>query len=197
MMYESGRTGCAIGPLSSANCIVRNRLTWLMRSTADRPMLSEKEWSLKTVKPSHLHIEQTCPPTPGQENKKPFHIPVAVSLLSSKGEDINGTTMLHLTKLKQTFTFENIDEKPVLSRSISLFLCDNLLSLTRHASYESLQNLFRKPLPCRSYSFRCMNQGALEGREYDLDIFMIVAVNDFNFGAMENKVCSFAITFWA
>ena len=42
-----------------------------------------------------------------------------------------------------------------------------------------------------------MNQGALEGREYDLDIFMIVAVNDFNFGAMENKVCSFAITFWA
>src|SRR5690554_7345541 len=25
------------------------------------------------------------------------------------------------------------------------------------------------------------------GREYDLDIFMIVAVNDFNMGAMENK----------
>ena len=25
------------------------------------------------------------------------------------------------------------------------------------------------------------------GREYDLDLFMIVAVNDFNFGAMENK----------
>ena len=25
------------------------------------------------------------------------------------------------------------------------------------------------------------------GREYDLDLFMIVAVRDFNFGAMENK----------
>ena len=25
------------------------------------------------------------------------------------------------------------------------------------------------------------------GLEYDLDIYMIVAVNDFNFGAMENK----------
>jgi len=25
------------------------------------------------------------------------------------------------------------------------------------------------------------------GREYDLDRFMIVAVRDFNFGAMENK----------
>ena len=25
------------------------------------------------------------------------------------------------------------------------------------------------------------------GREYDLDIYMIVAVNDFNMGAMENK----------
>ena len=25
------------------------------------------------------------------------------------------------------------------------------------------------------------------GREYDLDVFMIVAVGDFNFGAMENK----------
>ena len=25
------------------------------------------------------------------------------------------------------------------------------------------------------------------GREYDLDIYMVVAINDFNFGAMENK----------
>ena len=25
------------------------------------------------------------------------------------------------------------------------------------------------------------------GREYDLDVYMIVAVNDFNMGAMENK----------
>ena len=27
------------------------------------------------------------------------------------------------------------------------------------------------------------------GLEYDLDIYNIVAVNDFNMGAMENKVC--------
>ena len=26
------------------------------------------------------------------------------------------------------------------------------------------------------------------GREYDLDVYHIVAVNDFNMGAMENKV---------
>ena len=32
-----------------------------------------------------------------------------------------------------------------------------------------------------------LGRGGVFGREYDLDLFMIVAVRDFNFGAMENK----------
>ena len=36
-------------------------------------------------------------------------------------------------------------------------------------------------------SARCAGTRQAFGREYDLDIFMIVAVSDFNMGAMENK----------
>ena len=33
-------------------------------------------------------IKQSCPPTPGQPVKKPFHIPVAVGLLGKDGKEL-------------------------------------------------------------------------------------------------------------
>ena len=66
-----------------------------------------------------LTIEQTCPPTPGQPEKKPFHIPVAVGFLDTKGEDIRitdqDTLILELKEKKEHFVFKGIEEKPVLS----------------------------------------------------------------------------------
>ena len=73
-----------------------------------------------------LILEQECPPTPGQKKKQPFHIPVAVGLLDSKGNDIvlkldgeksggDTTRVLELTKAKQTFRFTDVAEKPVPS----------------------------------------------------------------------------------
>ena len=41
--------------------------------------------------------------------------------------------------------------------------------------------------PCARSSTRCAGTRSGIGREYDLDIFMIVAVSHFNMGAMENK----------
>ncbi len=41
--------------------------------------------------------------------------------------------------------------------------------------------------PWTRSSVRCAGMEQAFGREYDLDIFMIVAVSDFNMGAMENK----------
>ncbi|MBU2648139.1 aminopeptidase N, partial [bacterium] len=35
-----------------------------------------------------LSLQQTCPPTPGQKKKKPFHIPVNMGLLDSRGQEI-------------------------------------------------------------------------------------------------------------
>jgi len=72
----------------------------------------------------HLHVKQTCPPTPNQEDKKPFHIPLAVGLLNSAGEEIllqtedgesKKTIVLNVTKPEQRFTLKNISEKPIPS----------------------------------------------------------------------------------
>lgn len=64
-----------------------------------------------------VHLQQHCPATPGQPNKLPMHIPVAVGLLNAKGEDMlpNKTEVLHLKEKEQVYHFEDIREKPVLS----------------------------------------------------------------------------------
>lgn len=69
----------------------------------------------------HLHVKQSCPPTPGQKEKQPFHIPFAIGLLDSAGKDIplnaQGDTQLVLdvTQSEQTFSFDGIGERPLPS----------------------------------------------------------------------------------
>ena len=73
-----------------------------------------------------LTITQSCPPTPGQAHKKPFHIPVAVGLLDGNGSDLplklqsgkgSGATtlVLELTDTEHTFTFVDVPQQPVPS----------------------------------------------------------------------------------
>lgn len=75
----------------------------------------------KTLK---LTLTQSCAPTPGQPDKLPLHIPVAVGLVGRDGRDMplhlagvpaGMTAMLELTKARQTFTFTQVGEKPVMS----------------------------------------------------------------------------------
>ncbi|EXI68805.1 MAG: hypothetical protein AW07_04303 [Candidatus Accumulibacter sp. SK-11] len=51
-MYESGRTGWAIGPASSGNCVARSARTSRIRVTARLCMSAPNSWSRKTVSPS-------------------------------------------------------------------------------------------------------------------------------------------------
>jgi aminopeptidase N len=74
-----------------------------------------------------LHIRQHCPPTPGQVDKQPFHIPLAMGLLDQQGTDLPlqledeedpfpaTTRVLSVTQSKETFTFINVPEKPIVS----------------------------------------------------------------------------------
>jgi len=71
-----------------------------------------------------LRLVQSCPATPGQPEKLPFHIPVAVGLLGKDGRDLaltvegqdHGTTaVLELTEADQTFVFTGITEQPTPS----------------------------------------------------------------------------------
>ena len=75
------------------------------------------------AKTYELTLSQTCPPTPGQADKLPFHIPVAVGLLGANGRDmqlgqgeLNGcTAVLELTEPVQTFRFTGVSEAPTPS----------------------------------------------------------------------------------
>ncbi|MCG7975059.1 MAG: aminopeptidase N [Candidatus Thiodiazotropha taylori] len=71
-------------------------------------------------------FSQTTPETPGQKQKKPFHIPIALALLGSQGESLPlnshaGATgsykeqVLELTEATQTFVFHDLPQQPVPS----------------------------------------------------------------------------------
>ncbi len=66
-----------------------------------------------------LKVIQNTPATPGQDDKAPFHIPLAVGLLDSDGNDMSlgtdTTKVLEVTQENQDFVFENISQPPVLS----------------------------------------------------------------------------------
>ena len=73
-----------------------------------------------------LSLKQHTPPTPGQDEKRPFHIPLSIGLLDSHGNDmplkLTADTLesvtsltLSLTEAQQTFIFHAVPEKPLVS----------------------------------------------------------------------------------
>lgn len=73
-----------------------------------------------------LSIEQSTPPTPGQPDKLPLHLPFAVGLLDSKGKDLplrlegeqlvaDTTRVLELSQGSQSFRFLDVPQPPVPS----------------------------------------------------------------------------------
>ena len=80
--------------------------------------------------PAHrytLTLSQSCPGTPGQPTKSPFHIPVAMGLLSAAGEPLSFTpdgadfaepvvsTVLELTRSEHTFVLNGVASRPTPS----------------------------------------------------------------------------------
>jgi aminopeptidase N len=62
-----------------------------------------------------LHLSQNTPPTPGQPDKAPLVIPVAVGLLNPNGDEVVPTTVLEMTQASQSFRFEGLASRPVPS----------------------------------------------------------------------------------
>ncbi|MBI1418545.1 MAG: aminopeptidase N [Limimaricola sp.] len=62
-----------------------------------------------------LTLRQQTAPTPGQPEKAPRVIPVAVGLLGPNGDEVQPTTVLELTETEQTFRFEGLGARPVMS----------------------------------------------------------------------------------
>jgi aminopeptidase N len=107
-----------------------------------------------------LRVSQSCAPSPGQESKQPYHIPLSVGLLDSSGADMaveidaadvssvdqgdsHFTAVLNVTRPEQVFVFSNVQEEPVpsLLRGFSApvkllydYSRDDLMFLMRHDS---------------------------------------------------------------
>ncbi|MET4693849.1 aminopeptidase N [Endozoicomonas lisbonensis] len=74
----------------------------------------------------HLTIAQSCPATPGQEHKQPFHIPVGLALLDEQGELLplnaegihaegDKEKVLSIKQTEETFVFKGCKSKPLPS----------------------------------------------------------------------------------
>lgn len=62
-----------------------------------------------------LHMSQQTPPTPGQPDKDPHVIPIAVGLIGQDGQEVLPTTVLELTDANQSYTFKGLSGRPVPS----------------------------------------------------------------------------------
>ena len=91
-------------------------------SQAGTPMVTVREnWEEKSGRYS-LTLQQSCPTTPGQTEKLPFHIPVLFGLLDRAGKEIPlAKKLLELREAEETFVFDGLSAQPIpsLLRSFS------------------------------------------------------------------------------
>jgi aminopeptidase N len=82
-------------------------------SQAGTPRLSVSEsWSDGTLT---LTFTQSTPKTPDQDVKNPQVLPIVVGLIAPNGDEVVPSTVLEMTQSTQSFTFENLSERPVAS----------------------------------------------------------------------------------
>ncbi len=86
----------------------------LWYSQAGTPVLDVTDHYDAEKKTYTLKIKQSCPPTPQQPDKKPFHIPVKMGLLDASGKELMHD-LLHIKQPEQEFQFTNINSKPIPS----------------------------------------------------------------------------------
>jgi aminopeptidase N len=107
-----------------------------------------------------VKLTQSCPATPGQDKKEPFHIPLLFKLIESEPSNdsnkIYTEQLFELTETSQTITVDGLKQKPTLSinRNFSAPIVldfeqseSDLLTLLRHDDdafnrWEAAQKLF-------------------------------------------------------
>ena len=107
-----------------------------------------------------VKLTQSCPATPGQDKKEPFHIPLLFKLIESEPSNdsnkIHTEQLFELTETSQSITVDGLKQKPTLSinRNFSAPIVldfeqseSDLLTLLRHDDdafnrWEAAQKLF-------------------------------------------------------
>ena len=127
-----------------------------------------KSWSHRTMiaraKTYRLDITQTVPPTPGQPDKAPMVIPLALGLVGKDGGDLplmlDGRPLdrgvIELTEPSRSFVFTGIAEPPIPSAQPRFFGAGQT-----HAADRSRRSAF--PRRTRSRSVQSLAGGADAG----------------------------------
>ncbi|MGP6085721.1 aminopeptidase N [Antarctobacter jejuensis] len=84
---------------------------WYSQAGTPRVKVAE-DWADGTYT---LTFTQHTPPTPGQPDKAPQVIPMAVGLLNPNGDEVVPTRILEITEETQSFAFEGLASRPVPS----------------------------------------------------------------------------------
>ena len=85
------------------------------------PQVDVKSHYDAAAKTFSLSFTQSCPPTPGQNHKEPFYIPIKLGLVGADGQDLplnsqgDQSIVFSLYERSQTLVFENIQQPPVPS----------------------------------------------------------------------------------
>ena len=88
---------------------------WYSQAGTPRLIVSE-DWQADQAGGTFtLTLEQINPPTPGQPDKDPKLIPVAVGLLNPNGDEVRPTEVLELTEARQSFAFKGLATRPIAS----------------------------------------------------------------------------------
>lgn len=92
---------------------------------AGTPVLTVKDEYDPTTRRYCLMVQQSCPATPDQPEKQPFHFPLAIGLLDEKGQPLTfaaenqkvsaKTHILEVKAAQERFIFENIAVRPTPS----------------------------------------------------------------------------------
>ncbi|EBA15179.1 aminopeptidase N [Roseobacter sp. SK209-2-6] len=102
---------------------------WLkvFEDTTDRDLSQFKRWYSQAGTPRltmdeayadgtyTLTFSQKTAPTPGQDQKDPRVIPIAVGLLNDNGDELLPTQVLEMTEAKQSFSFDGLSGRPTAS----------------------------------------------------------------------------------
>ncbi len=141
-----------------------------------------------------LTLAQSCPPTPGQSNKQPQHIPVRFGLVGANGDDlaferatggrVDGD-VIQLTEESQTIVFHGVSARPVPSLlrgfsapvrlNIDLAEADLLFLLRTDA------DPFNRWQAAQTLAMRSLTRGtadAARGEIVDFDVALIDALAD-------------------
>lgn len=93
-------------------------------SQAGTPQLDADELYDQNSGTLQLTLRQSCPPTPGQPEKLPYHMPVKMAFIAPNGQaadicldglESRRETILELTEAEQKFVFSGLEHKPVIS----------------------------------------------------------------------------------